>query len=301
MVNAHTAAYRLSLNETESQSQTQPLNSAIKHYDPSTTIKKFKHKIEPTISRSSENRTLNFTLDAIQSEIMQISEPTTTRDKDNLSRAKRKALTSLKDNKSIVVNKADKGPTIVVQNKEDYIENGLKHLDNPTVHQRLPTQRCGRQDCTVCPRLLTKNSIHVRHLSYNVRIPDHTPPLTCTTNNVVYVIKCKQHHKAYVGQTTNMVRVRISKHIAMIKSFHRSKKTNIGHHFNDPQCSLANLVWTPVDIIPPTSSKRDAEARLQKLETLWIRKMCSMQPWGMNHIEIDTSVRTRPDSREWTA
>ena len=94
-------------------------------------------KIEPTTSRSTENHTLNFTLDAIQSELMQISESITTRERDNLSRAERKALTSLKENKLIVVNKADKGSTIVVQNKADYIENGLKHLDNPTVYQKL--------------------------------------------------------------------------------------------------------------------------------------------------------------------
>ena len=157
---------------------------------------------------------------------------------------------------------------------------------------RLPTKHCGRQSCTVCPRLLRTNSIHVRHLSYNVRIPDHMPPLTCTTKNVVYIIKCKKHHKAYVGQTTNMVRVRIGKHLAQTKSFRRGNRTNMGHHFNDPNCSIANLVWAPIDIIPHKNTKREAEIELQKLETHWIRKLCSMQPWGMNYIETDTEVRT---------
>ena len=132
----------------------------------------------------------------------------------------------------------------------------------------------------------------MRHLSYNVRIPNHNLPLTCTTKNVVYVIKCKKHHKAYVRQTTNMVRVRISKHLATIKSFSRGKKINMGHHFNDRNCSIANLVWAPVDIIPDTQTKREAEIKLQKLVTLLIRKMCCIQPWGIDYIETNTEVRT---------
>ena len=158
IANAHTAAFRHSLNETESQSQTQPLNSAIRHYDPSTTIKNFRHKIEPTTSRSTENHTLNFTLDAIQSELMQISESITTREIDNLSRAERKALTSLKENKLIVVNKADKGSTIVVQNKADYIENGLKHLDNTTVYQKLTSDMTNKVYHFVKVSRLTKKT-----------------------------------------------------------------------------------------------------------------------------------------------
>ena len=86
-----------------------------------------------------------------------------------------------------------------------------------------------------------------------------------------------------------MVSVRISKHLAVINNLYRGKKTNMGHHFND---SIANLVWAPVDIIPTTDTKREAEIKLQKLEAFWIKKMCSMQPWGMNYIETDTEVRT---------
>ena len=34
---------------------------------------------------------------------------------------------------------------------------------------RLSTKHCGRQSCTVCPKLLRTYSIHVRDLSYNVK------------------------------------------------------------------------------------------------------------------------------------
>ena len=62
----------------------------------------------------------------------------------NLSRAQSKALQNLCKNNNIVINKADKGSTIVIINKKDYIEEGLKNLNvmrtykllsgNPTKH-----------------------------------------------------------------------------------------------------------------------------------------------------------------------
>ena len=63
------------------------------------------------------------------------------------------------------------------------------------------------------------------------------------------------------------------------------------HHFNGPDCSIANLVFAPVDQVNSTLSDREAEAELKIIETYWIRKMCSIQPWGMTYLEIDTDVR----------
>ena len=155
-------------------------------------------------------------------------------------------------------------------------------------------KRCGSKTCTVCPRLIVTNSIHVRKLDYNVRLPPQTTALSCCSKRVVYAIKCKVHHKTYVGQTVGMVRARVNRHIARVKSFGRSNMLNMGHHFNGSDCSLNNLVWTPLDKVSDDLSKRDAESLLKIRETLWIRKLCSMQPWGMNCYEVDDNVRTNP-------
>ena len=56
---------------------------------------------------------------------------------DNLTRAERKALTTLKARDDIVINKADKGSTIVIQDVENYISDGLTHLTNPAVYRHL--------------------------------------------------------------------------------------------------------------------------------------------------------------------
>ena len=88
------------------------------------------------------------------------------------------------------------------------------------------------------------------------------------------------------------LRERISRHIANMKRFKTGVKRNMGHHFNGPDCSINNLVFVPIDTVDERLSNRGAETKLKILETLWIRKMCSLQPWGMNYLEIDDETRT---------
>ena len=47
------------------------------------------------------------------------------------------ALRNLTNNDQIIINKADKGSTVVLQNKNDYITEGLKHLCDPIVYRKL--------------------------------------------------------------------------------------------------------------------------------------------------------------------
>lgn len=55
----------------------------------------------------------------------------------NLSKAEWRALQSLKNYTDIVINKADKGSKIVVQNKADYVKEGEEHLSDPEVYSKL--------------------------------------------------------------------------------------------------------------------------------------------------------------------
>ena len=53
----------------------------------------------------------------------------------NLSPSERKALRELKCNTNLIVSKARKGSTIVVQNKADYIRDALQHLNEPDTYR----------------------------------------------------------------------------------------------------------------------------------------------------------------------
>ena len=57
--------------------------------------------------------------------------------KHNLARAERLALKELTTNQSLIINKADKGSTIVVRHRNDYVRDGLEHLSDPNTYLEL--------------------------------------------------------------------------------------------------------------------------------------------------------------------
>ena len=100
--------------------------------------KKFPFK---RISKYTSKRTLLSTpklegvLEAMKIEISQI--PITDNIPPNLSRGERKALQELICEKDLIINKADKGSTIVVQNRADYIKTALEQLNDPITYRLL--------------------------------------------------------------------------------------------------------------------------------------------------------------------
>ena len=55
----------------------------------------------------------------------------------NVSLEEQKALRELKNDTDLIINKADKGSTIVVQNRADYIRDALEHLNDPIRYKEL--------------------------------------------------------------------------------------------------------------------------------------------------------------------
>ena len=74
-------------------------------------------------------------LEEIKLEISRI--PTADKIPYNLSKEERKALMELKGFTDLVINKADKGSTIVVQNRTDYTKDAYEHLNNPNTYKKL--------------------------------------------------------------------------------------------------------------------------------------------------------------------
>ncbi len=55
----------------------------------------------------------------------------------NLNMHQRQALHQLSRNEKIVINKADKGSTIVILDKQDYMEKGVTHLSDHQTYEQL--------------------------------------------------------------------------------------------------------------------------------------------------------------------
>ena len=56
---------------------------------------------------------------------------------DNLTRKERLALRDLINNPHLVINKADKGSTMVVEDRDECINNAMLHLNDPDVYKLL--------------------------------------------------------------------------------------------------------------------------------------------------------------------
>lgn len=86
----------------------------------------------------------------------------------NLTPSERKVLRELKNDKDLIINKADKGSTIVVQNRTDYINAALEYLYDPNTYMELdgdPTRIiCSEIDLLLKDfhkkGLLDKNMVH---------------------------------------------------------------------------------------------------------------------------------------------
>ena len=57
--------------------------------------------------------------------------------RQNLSQAERRALRSLKNNTDIVIKKADKGSAIVIMDRDDYIKEGERQLNDKNFYRHV--------------------------------------------------------------------------------------------------------------------------------------------------------------------
>ena len=95
-----------------------------------------KQKLKPNPERLTDNGTLDTFLHRIRMEMLD-AEKHKQNKRDNLTRKERIALRELITNPHIIINKADKGSTIVVEDRQEYIRNAMVHLNDPAVYKPL--------------------------------------------------------------------------------------------------------------------------------------------------------------------
>ena len=61
---------------------------------------------------------------------------------NNLTKEEQEALYSLKDDPSIIIKGADKGFAVAVWDREDYLKEAYRQLDDKKVYQQLPDHLC---------------------------------------------------------------------------------------------------------------------------------------------------------------
>ena len=106
--------------------------------------------------------------------------------KHNLTRAERLALRELTANRSLIVDKADKGSTIVVRHRDDYIRDGLEHLSDPNTYLELDKDYTGEMYTFVNKTL---QDFKIRSLLSPGMADYCFPPKTPRTSQIYFLLK----------------------------------------------------------------------------------------------------------------
>ena len=171
------------------------------------------------------------------------------------------AITTLRNNKDIVIKPADKGGNIVIMNKEDYIQEGLRQLSDSNHYEILeedPTQNYNNQIYQVLQQAANLNIIDdkMRKILYNKapRIPNfymlpkiHKPnnpgrPIvngirSITEKISAYVDQEVKHLlpsiPSYLEDTSHLIHILLGKKLApgdiLVTIDVKSSYTNISH------------------------------------------------------------------------
>ena len=98
----------------------------------------------------------------------------------NLTTAQKRALKELSEDTSIVIKSADKGSGIVVENRSNYIRDGLAHLSDTKIYKKVekdPTEQLGKGINEFINTLYRKGIIDKVHKDY-LTFPTDKPPRT---------------------------------------------------------------------------------------------------------------------------
>lgn len=93
---------------------------------------------------------------------------------NNLSAAERRTLRALARDQTLVIKNADKGSCIVVENREDYIRDGVTHLSDGRIYQQIPadySQSIAMATNAVVSRAHSKGHLTDRMRDYLVKDP----------------------------------------------------------------------------------------------------------------------------------
>ena len=130
---------------------------------------------------------------------------------------------------------------------------------------------CGSRRCKICPHV-----IHSSHLTHNGKTYHPNETMTCSSTNLIYILKCDICQAIYVGQTTQF-RQRFWNHKNRITHKHN---TALSNHFNQIGHTLHNLKIFFLERINPQLGT-NTNTLLLRGEAYWINELNTFQN-GLN-------------------
>ncbi|CAJ0949522.1 unnamed protein product [Ranitomeya imitator] len=130
--------------------------------------------------------------------------------------------------------------------------------------------------CNQCNNILRGNTIHHPHTGKRYPINNF---FTCNTNFAVYLIKCPCG-LLYVGETTQPVKSRISKHKSTIRC--KNLLLPLPSHFIEKGHNLSQLKFQIIEHVTPLRRGGDRITMLKRREAYWIHELNTLSPKGLN-------------------
>ncbi len=93
--------------------------------------------------------------------------------------------------------------------------------------------------------------------------------------NTIYLISCKVCGVQYIGETRATLQRRFYGHRSTVNT--HKLDTPVGHHFNLPNHSISDMILQGIEAL---GNHREI-VRLSR-EKLWIRRLQTIQPHGLN-------------------
>ena len=158
-------------------------------------------------------------------------------------------------------------------------------IPQPLMAETARINKCGNRSCKLCPYLLTVNTAMSKlskrkHLVYG--------NMSCQTQRLVYLLQCARCGRQYVGQTVNTLADRATKHLQEVR---RGGSSKLQLHYNGEGHTPHDMRFQPLAKVGDDLTPSEAETQLKKLETMWIKRLGTMQPVGLNYVLEDTRQR----------
>ena len=166
----------------------------------------------------------------------------------------------------------------------------LANLKHPPVTHRNNITHCPDSRCPLHPKLI--HSRMVRSKISRRTFQTHGAG-DCNTPRVIYLIQCKHCGRQYVGQTAQPFKSRIAKHLTAIRNRHQPGVLH--EHFRRGDCAGTNNVSVQLldTIIPANGDTAEhTEQQLKRLESLWMERLKSEYPQGLNWAKYDPRKRS---------
>jgi len=147
---------------------------------------------------------------------------------------------------------------------------------------------CGKPRCMTCNN--DAKPIFASTLTRkNYTIINHTPnPLTCSSENIIYLITCSRCSIQYVGETKQKLSIRMNNHRTAIRG---QKNTILTEHFREEGgCCINHCIVQPIEKIDDSGTNKDQKRRRLEREAFWIKELRTLTPYGLND---------RLDSKNW--